>query len=151
MPSDLPGDVASFLKAVSIWAQKRTDLAGVLLIGSVARGEETPSSDIDLVLVCDRPDRLRLDEGWVWTFGPGKLIGWEDWGKVQSLRVLFTSGLEVEFGITGRDWLAVPVDPGTGAVLRRGAVIVYDRRGEGEAILKVLGVDYRALAPFGKT
>ena len=44
----------------------------------------------------------------------------EDWGKVQSLRVCYLDGLEVEFGITDRDWLREPLDSGTIGVLEQG-------------------------------
>jgi hypothetical protein len=54
-------------------------------------------------------------------------LSFEDYGRVQSLRVFYRSGAEVEFGISGTEWAEVPPDPGTAEVLRNGAAILLDR------------------------
>jgi aminoglycoside 6-adenylyltransferase len=48
---------------------------------------------------------------------------------VTSLRVYYTEGLEVEFGMTTLAWAAVPVDPGTRHVVAHGMRILWDREG----------------------
>jgi aminoglycoside 6-adenylyltransferase len=53
----------------------------------------------------------------------------KDYGLVQSLVARYASGIEVEWGITDRRWLATPVDPATARVVKDGARILYDRDG----------------------
>jgi hypothetical protein len=62
-------------------------------------------------------------------------------GAVQSKRVFYKGGLQVEFGITTNEWAETrPVDPGTGEVVRGGMKILYDKSG-------VLGTLVEALDP----
>ena len=44
-----------------------------------------------------------------------------------SLRVLYTSGLEVEFGLTTRDWARLPLDFGTQMVISDGINVLFER------------------------
>lgn len=64
---------------------------------------------------------------WVNNFGTPKRIAVEDWGKVQSIRVFYNDGLEVEFGITIREWLTPTVDEGTLKVIKDGIHFVYEK------------------------
>lgn len=54
--------------ALAIWKEKYPDSAGVLLAGSVLRGEGTASSDLDLVVVCKSLEHAWRDsfffQGW---------------------------------------------------------------------------------------
>ncbi len=116
-----------FLARVRHWAATRSDIEGVLLVGSWARGEAGPRSDVDLVIMVEEPGRLLAGQGWLDDMGAVSSVLEEDWGRVQSLRVVHTSGLEVEYGLTDRSWLTEPLDPGTAAVLSGGFKIVFQR------------------------
>ncbi len=51
----------------------------------------------------------------------------EDYGLLQSMRVHYTTGREVEFGVTTRAWASInPVDPGTRQVVSDGIQVLYD-------------------------
>ena len=47
--------VSDFLDSLRDWAAHQPTIAGVALVGSYARGEARPDSDIDLVLLCEEP------------------------------------------------------------------------------------------------
>jgi len=119
--------LASFLESVQRWAAARPDIAAVLLVGSWARGEAGSGSDVDLVILTEAPGRLLAEQGWLDDMGAVISVHEEDWGRVQSLRVIYAPGREVEYGLTDRKWLAEPLDPGTAAVLRGGVKIVFQR------------------------
>jgi len=121
--------VENLLREVSRWASSRSDIAGVVLVGSYARAEPTLASDVDLVIICEYPQQLLADDMWVLTFGSVAHQKREDWGKVQSVRAQYTGGLEVEFGVAGRDWIDQPLDHGTEEVLNEGVSIIFDRDG----------------------
>ncbi len=119
-----------FLRAVRDWAAAQPDLLAVLLVGSVARGAARPDSDIDLILICEHPERYQTDDRWLAHFGRPARVAHEDWGWVQSTRVFYEGGPEVEFGITFARWAGVePLDEGTRRVVADGARILYDPHG----------------------
>jgi predicted nucleotidyltransferase len=49
--------IESFLAQVKQWAEQQSDIKGVLLVGSYARGAARADSDIDLVILTTSPRR----------------------------------------------------------------------------------------------
>jgi len=121
--------VSEFLNSVTEWAQNQPSISGVALVGSHARGEARPDSDIDLVLLCADPQAFLSDASWIERFGDVETCQTEDWGMVTSVRVHYRDGLEVEFGMTTPEWAELPVDPGTKSVVLNGLRILMDRDG----------------------
>jgi predicted nucleotidyltransferase len=121
--------IVEFLNGVIVWATAQPGISGVALVGSHARGEARPDSDIDLVLLCTAPQAFLSDTSWVQDFGEVEARQTEDWGLVTSLRVHYQSGIEVEFGMTTPEWARLPVDPGTRSVVLHGMQILMDRTG----------------------
>jgi hypothetical protein len=136
-PRDPDERVAEVLRRVLAWAKARADVAGVLLVGSWARGAPRLGSDVDLVILVDEPDTLLVETSWVGAFGAERSRHREDWGAVQSLRVVYGDAddvsagtVELELGIAAPSWAALdPVDPGTARVVADGWRIVHDPRG----------------------
>ena len=122
--------VDAFLASFTDWAAAQPGITAVALVGSWANGTARPDSDVDLVVVAADPTPLLADDTWLHRFGALRSVGREDWGLVQSRRVLYDDGLEVEFGVTAAAWLATdPLDPGTARVIRDGARVLLDERG----------------------
>jgi uncharacterized protein len=108
---------------------------GCSLRGSYARGTERPDSDIDVILIVDDPVKYLTTSAWLELFGQVRLIAHEDWRLLQSRRVRYADGTEVEFGITVRSWASTDaVDRGTQEVVSGGMHILYD----GETLLQSL-------------
>lgn len=115
--------------AVPPWAAQQGDVRAVGLIGSHARGTATEDSDVDLILVVEDV-RMRLHaRSWLAGFGEVSDVEHEDWGLVQSLRVNYRDGLEVEFGLAPVEWTMPPLDEGTTAVIRAGLNALFDPDG----------------------
>ncbi len=121
--------VAEILSGVRSWATSQAGVVGVALVGSRARGEARPDSDVDLVLLCEAPEHFLRDTSWVRGFGEVTAIQVEQWGRVTSLRVHYTDGIEVEFGLTTSEWAEIPADPGTRTVVATGMRVLFDREG----------------------
>jgi len=117
------------VKAVALWAENHVDIASVALVGSHARGNARVDSDVDLVLQCASPARYLGDLSWISEFGVAKDVSVEDYGVVQSVRVFYEDGPEVEYGITSSKWATLPLDEGTLKVLRDGVKVLLDRDG----------------------
>ena len=117
--------VSSFLDQFTRWASSRSDISAAAVVGSFARGTATPSSDIDLVILCDSADAM-LGGDWPQAFGEIESRSIEDYGALRSLRIQYRDGVEVEYGIAGRSWARLPLDPGTKRVLADGVRILHD-------------------------
>jgi len=123
-------EIRSFLDSVERWMSSREDIVAAALVGSFARGTATDDSDVDLILICETPQQYLDDEQWLANFGRVTQVHDEDWGLVQSKRVVYDNGLEVEFGITTREWTEIdPVDDGTRHVIADGTRILSDKTG----------------------
>jgi len=125
---------------VTRWAQTQTDLSGVVLVGSYARGSAKASSDLDLILMVKDPALYLADPSWAGCFGRVKTQRVEDWGQVTSLRVGYARGVEVEFGLATGRWIDLPLDPGTRKVLEGGYQLLFDRDGTIQRKLDTLGI-----------
>src|SRR5437867_1639167 len=121
--------LTDFLDQVTSWAVQQSTISGVALVGSHARDEARPDSDIDLVLLCEEPHAFLANTSWIHHFGAVETYHTEEWGVVTSLRVSYREGWEVEFGITTLAWAGLPVDPGTQHAVSHGMRIVWDREG----------------------
>lgn len=119
----------NFCEELARWAERTSDVRCILLVGSHARDEARTDSDIDVVILVDEPSALLADTDLVAQFGDVVSIAREDYGRVQSLRVVYTNGMHVEFGITDSDWLSVPLDEGTRNVIGNGVRAIYDPAG----------------------
>lgn len=121
--------IEDLLSAVTRWAAKQTDITGVALVGSYARGAARSASDIDLVVLSRQPERFLEQTSWAACFGEMTACQVEHWGRVTSLRVCYRNHLEVEFGLTTPEWASLPVDAGTRRVVAAGLRILLDRDG----------------------
>jgi len=118
------------IEAFPRWAMQKPNVTGIFLVGSYARGDASPESDVDLVILTSRPDAFLSNTSWVGNFGSPSSVVTEDWGKVQSIRVHYVDGPEVEYGITTSDWATHPIPQSTQNVLADGMKLLFDRTGE---------------------
>ena len=122
-------NVENLLDAIASWARDDSRVRGLALVGSYARNDPRPDSDIDLVLLSDAPQELLSDSSWAAFFGEVTARRCEDYGAVKSLRVTYGDGPEVEFGLADVQWASLPLDAGTRRVLKDGAQVLYDDAG----------------------
>ena len=123
-------DLNALMELVLSWAKPQPEISGILLVGSYARGDFRTDSDVDLVILGENKGKLLEDPSWTKIFGEIESQSREDWGAVVSLRTMYKGGLEVEFGLTNRQWARLaPLDQGTLRVIRGGAKIIWDPKG----------------------
>jgi len=125
--NNLSNQVNRFLEAFTAWASSRDDIQAVALIGSYARGTATNSSDVDLVVISKHPDYYIKQTKWTSRFGEITRQQIEDYGKLTSIRIWYTDGLEIEYGISDENWVSFPLDVGTRQVIQDGLLILFER------------------------
>jgi predicted nucleotidyltransferase len=127
-------EVEDLLALVSRLARERPDIRGLALVGSWARGDPGPESDVDLVLLTDQPEAYLSRSDWLGDLG-GREIGARRWGAITERRLVLPSGLEVDVGIGRVSWASLdPIDPGTRAVVEQGFRALHDPEGILEAL-----------------
>ncbi|MCR4305973.1 MAG: nucleotidyltransferase domain-containing protein [Candidatus Daviesbacteria bacterium] len=127
--------VRQFIIEFTGWVKDQKEILAVLLVGSYARNTARQDSDIDLVIITDQPEVYLDSDKWIKNFGEVREIIKEDYKMVQVRRVFYDNGLEIEYGITIKEWAKVdPIDPGTKRVIKGGARVLFDR----DEILKLI-------------
>ncbi len=124
----LPPHVRAAASAAVRVARAQGATSCAALVGSWATGRGTPASDVDLLLLVERQERLRDADGWYAAFAEGAtLIRQSDFGAVQERRLRLPDGLVVEVCVGELSWAATtPVDPGTRRVAQDGLLILLD-------------------------
>lgn len=120
----------SFLEHLRLWVHGREDIRAVVVVGSFARGQARPDSDLDVLILCQNQRRYIDEHNWISDLGLVHSVQVEEYGRVTALRARFDDGLEVELGIAPSDWASVPYDSGTMHVAKDGIAVLFDRDGE---------------------
>ncbi len=111
------------------FADEDPDILALLIVGSYARGTNTPDSDIDAVIITRNKQGMVENQQFTGYFGRVSRQQTEYYGACTSVRAWYEDGIEVEFGLVEPSWIAQPLDSGTGRVLRDGYLIVADKQG----------------------
>jgi predicted nucleotidyltransferase len=123
-------EMRQVMDRVTRWSANRSDVVGLLLVGSCARGAARPDSDVDLVLLSTATARYADGDAWARELSLGELVRVQTWGPVTEWRYVTLSGLEVEVGVASPGWARTdPVDEGTRRVVTDGARPLYDPAG----------------------
>ena len=118
--------VSDFLAAFNSWASAQPDVLAIALVGSYARDAAAEGSDVDLLILTSEVAKYINDRSWLSQFGEVTNSRVENYGKVTSLRTFYQDGLEVEYGLTTRDWAQIPMDAGSRRVVIDGMKILFD-------------------------
>ena len=131
--TDLIKQVQEVICSITEWAMRKPAVRGVLLVGSQARGQARPDSDVDLVLLVNDPKNFRSNANWLteidWTRGGACPVAHRDasYGVAWSRHARLDNGLEVEFTFAPISWADTNrIDAGTRRVVKDGCRILYD-------------------------
>lgn len=121
--------IDTFIEKLKFFAINESSIECLLVVGSYARGANTPHSDLDLVFITKSKEYLLNNQSFLQNFGKITKKQIEFYGVCTSIRVWYEDGPEVEFGIVDSSWLSIPLDSGTEKVLKDGYKVVIDKTG----------------------
>ena len=126
-------EVEQIIAAVKTWVM-RSQIYSFAVVGSWARKQAHPDSDLDLMFLSSNPKLFFEDTTWL------NDIPWDNlnliikryydrtYGVVRSRHLVFQSGQRIEFSFGNLDWAKTnPIDPGTYQVVSNGIRIISDR------------------------
>lgn len=119
--------IHDFLNCLVERFSTQEDVHAIALVVSYAHATARDDSDIDLVILTDRPGKYLESAVWAEQFGEIEKYQTEDYGKLISLRVWYRNSFEVEYGITTPDWAAQPLDAGTQQVIDDVMLVLFER------------------------
>lgn len=127
---------------VGDWAESRTDILAIAVVGSWARGNQLQDSDIDLVVLTPDKATFASVDDWI-EAAVGQqvpVVRRAEWGVLTERRLRLPSDIEIEFGFVEPSWARVgPIDPGTAEVVKDGGLLpVYDPEGLFERLAEAL-------------
>lgn len=123
-------DVQHLIDDLAVWARKRSDLRGIALVGSWARGSARMDSDVDVILLTDEAAEYIEKEQWARELGVKAIINTRKWGVLTERRLALPDGLEVEVGVVSPSWArTAPLDKGTAQVVAGGLIPLHDPEG----------------------
>jgi hypothetical protein len=126
-------DAKAIIDAVTDWANNREDIRALALVGSWARGNPHPASDLDILLLSDSAADYRHG-AWL-TEVAFESAGFHlqshqavTYGAVWSEHLQLEPDAEVELTFARCSWANVdPIDNGTRQVVNDGLHIIFDR------------------------
>ena len=133
--------LSAHLEKFVSWASEQPAITAVALVGSCARGTATDDSDIDLIILSSTCAPYLENHAWLSLFGDVQRSINEQWGRVETVRAMYKTGIEIEYNFAHPSWAAVPIDPGTRRVVEGGFRILYDPQNQFDALQKTLSED----------
>jgi hypothetical protein len=141
-----PEAADSLTKLVAEWVRRTPELRALAVVGSRARGNPRPDSDLDLLVLAADPEKYR--PGLLWTdrihFGAAgfSLVAAKTarYGAVFSHHLRLSPRADVEVSFAAPGWAATnPIDAGTLQIVRTGFAVAVDKDGLFQRLLSEFG------------
>jgi hypothetical protein len=139
-------EVCALTEAIGAWVQSRPDLRALGLVGSWARGDGRPDSDLDMLLLADRPEVYRSNHDWLDRLrlpAPFRVSSHADasYGAVWSCHVALEPDAKLELTFGALDWASTnPIDSGTRSVVLGGLRTIVDKDGRLRRLVEAVGL-----------
>ena len=118
----------NFFDRLKEYAWNTPHIESIIMVGSYARGTNTESSDLDIVIITSNKPGMMATRDFTQKFGTVYKQQTEYYGACTSIRVWYKDGKEVEFGIVEPSWISMPLDTGTFQVLSDGYKVIVDKK-----------------------
>lgn len=113
-------------KQLNTWGAEHSQIDGVAFVRSYANGQYKVDSDVDICIFTSVQMHFIENTEWAKNFGDVVHLSQEKWGVVDTVRVFYRDGWELEFNFSSLSWACIPIDSGTLKVVSEGFKILYD-------------------------
>lgn len=130
-----PVETRALTEAIAAWVQAHSDLKSLGLVGSWARGDGRPDSDLDLLIIADDPTIYRFSRGWPYRLPLPEMfrvLSYKDvaYGTVWSRHLSLQPKAELELTFCTVGWASTdPIDNGTRHIVVSGFQVIVDKEG----------------------
>jgi hypothetical protein len=129
-----PAVAAALTELVAEWVRQTRGARALAMVGSWARGNPRPDSDLDLLVLANEPDRYFRDPPWPDQMSFNKIghriesHSVEDYGAVRSYHIMLTPPAELELSFGSLGWASTaPADAGTVRIVSDACKIIVDK------------------------
>lgn len=116
------------LEELKEYANNKSYIESVLIVGSYARQTNKEDSDLDIMIITSEKSMMIKNQDFIQKFGDVLSSQIEYYGACTSIRVWYEDKKEVEFGIVEPSWIEDPLDQGTHRVLSDGYKVLIDKK-----------------------
>ncbi len=109
------------------WAGEQPHIAGIALVGPCADDENEEDSDLSFLIISDKKTKTLEAILHQFQFDLMEQATREEWGLLTSLRIVYASGIEAEYGVAGEEWLQLPMDQAMGDTVMKGFKVIWER------------------------
>jgi hypothetical protein len=130
-----PVETRALMEAIAAWVQAHSDLKSLGLVGSWARDDWRPDSDLDLLIIADDPTIYRFSYDWPYRLPLPEMfrvLSHTDvaYGAVWSRHLFLQPKAELELTFCTVGWASTgPIDDGTRDIVVNGLRVIVDKEG----------------------
>lgn len=107
------------------WAGEQSHIEGIALVGPCADEENEEDSNLSFLIITPKKKKT-LEAILQLPFEPIEQATQEEYGLLTSIKVVYASGMETDYGVTGEEWLQMPLEDGLGAALISGFKVIWE-------------------------
>jgi hypothetical protein len=114
------------------WAGGQSHIAGIALVGPCADDESEEDSNLSFLIVSVEAILYQFQ------YDAIEQATKEEYALLTSLKVVYASGLEADFGVADSEWLRRPLEQGLGDLLMQGFKVIWEREEMFDVILNAI-------------
>lgn len=108
------------------WAGEQSHIEGIALIGPCADDENEEDSNLSFLIITHKKKKT-LEAILQLPLEPIEQASQEEYGLLTSIKVVYASGIEADYGVAGEEWLHLPLEDELGAALMSGFKVIWER------------------------
>jgi hypothetical protein len=107
------------------WAGEQSHIEGIALVGPCADDENEDDANLSFLIITSKKKKT-LEAILQLPFEPIEQASQEEYGLLTSIKVVYASGMEADYGVTGEEWLQIPLEEELGAALMSGFKVIWE-------------------------
>ncbi|CAM4268092.1 hypothetical protein FHS16_001985 [Paenibacillus endophyticus] len=111
------------------WAGTQSQIEGIALVGPCADDENEENANLSFLLITDKKNKTIEAILHQFPFEPLEQASVEEHGMLSSIKAVYASGIDADYGVAGEEWLRHPLEGELGAALSMGFKVIWESEG----------------------